>query len=55
MRTGIISPWRPGLMIYDFEEVRKSLGIKQWIVIAHSFGAYWQPLMQQPARIQLKR
>ncbi|MCF1713685.1 alpha/beta hydrolase [Flavihumibacter sp. RY-1] len=25
-------------MVQDFEEVRKSLGIKQWIVMAHSFG-----------------
>lgn len=25
-------------MIQDFEEVRDSLGIKQWIVMAHSFG-----------------
>lgn len=25
-------------MIQDFEEVRKTLGIKQWMVMAHSFG-----------------
>lgn len=27
-----------GRIVQDFEEVRKSLGIKQWIIMPHSFG-----------------
>ncbi len=29
-------------MVKDFEEVRKSLGIKQWITLGHSFGGVLQ-------------
>jgi proline iminopeptidase len=29
-------------MVKDFEEVRKSLGIKQWLILGHSFGGILQ-------------